>query len=241
MSLRHLLIPLDGSELAEAILPVASTLAANEGADFTLLTVVPPDSQPGSTRGPVAYRANRVLAAARRSGSLRESPSGRRSRCHSGMCRRGSLRRHHHGHAWPHGPRSEDLRQRRGSRTAPERDTGPAAASKPARAKRSAYRAGPVDGTPAGAHALAMAVPLAHCSGAKLVLVRATVPLPLWLYDPTLGLDTGPLINPMWDEDARSAAESYAQGLAARLSRAGNRGRGSRREWPTGCSHRFAG
>jgi nucleotide-binding universal stress UspA family protein len=43
----------------------------------------------------------------------------------------------------------------------------------------------------------------------------------LWLYDPTLGLDTGPLINPMWDVDARQAAETYAEGLAAKLSRAG--------------------
>jgi len=78
-----------------------------------------------------------------------------------------------------------------------------------------------VDGTPAGALALATAVPLAQASQAKLVLVRATVPLPLWLYDPTLGLDTGPLINPMWDEDARQAAETYAEGLAASLRRAG--------------------
>ena len=79
----------------------------------------------------------------------------------------------------------------------------------------------PVDGTPGGAQALALAVPLARCSRAKVVLVRASVPLPLWLYDPTLGLNTGPLINPMWDEDARQAAASYAEGLAARVSRVG--------------------
>jgi nucleotide-binding universal stress UspA family protein len=79
----------------------------------------------------------------------------------------------------------------------------------------------PVDGTPGGTHALAMAVPLARCSHAKFVLVRASVPLPLWLYDPTLGLDTGPLINPMWDEDARAAAERYAARIPTRLRRAG--------------------
>jgi nucleotide-binding universal stress UspA family protein len=47
------------------------------------------------------------------------------------------------------------------------------------------------------------------------------VPLPLWLYEPTLGLNTGPLINPMWAEDARAAAEAYAEGLAGQLRRAG--------------------
>ncbi len=79
----------------------------------------------------------------------------------------------------------------------------------------------PMDGTPGAALALATAVPLAQASQAKLVVVRATVPLPLWRYDQTLGLDTGPLINPMWDEDARHAAETYAEAMAARLSRAG--------------------
>jgi nucleotide-binding universal stress UspA family protein len=79
----------------------------------------------------------------------------------------------------------------------------------------------PVDGTPGGALALATAVPLARTSHAKLVLAPGTLPLPLWLYDPTLGLDTGPLINPMWDEDARRAAEVYADGLAGRLRRTG--------------------
>jgi nucleotide-binding universal stress UspA family protein len=79
----------------------------------------------------------------------------------------------------------------------------------------------PVDGTPGAAVALATAVPLARSSGARLLLVRATVPLPLWVYEPTLGLNTGPLIDPMWNEDARLAAEAYAEGLAARLRRAG--------------------
>jgi nucleotide-binding universal stress UspA family protein len=79
----------------------------------------------------------------------------------------------------------------------------------------------PVDGTPGGAVAIVTAAPLAHATGAKLVLARATTPLPLWLYDQTLGLNTGPLIDPMWDEDARIAAETYAEGIAARLRRVG--------------------
>ncbi len=78
----------------------------------------------------------------------------------------------------------------------------------------------PVDGTPGAALALGTAIPLAHASGARLILVRVAVPLPLWVHDPTLGLDTGLLIDPMWNEDARRSAEVYADGLAARLKRA---------------------
>ena len=72
----------------------------------------------------------------------------------------------------------------------------------------------PVDGTPGGALALATAVSLARNSGARLVLVRATVPLPLWRYEPTLGLNTEPLIDPMWDEDARQPAAQHATARA---------------------------
>jgi nucleotide-binding universal stress UspA family protein len=79
----------------------------------------------------------------------------------------------------------------------------------------------PVDGTPGGAVALATAAPLARAAGAKLLLGRATTPLPLWIYDTTLGLNTGPFIDPSWDETARVAAEAYAQSLAAKLCRAG--------------------
>jgi nucleotide-binding universal stress UspA family protein len=79
----------------------------------------------------------------------------------------------------------------------------------------------PVDGTPGGAVALAAAAPLARAAGARLVLGRATTPLPLWIYDTTLGLNTGPFIDPSWDETARNAAEVYTQALAAKLRQAG--------------------
>jgi nucleotide-binding universal stress UspA family protein len=48
-------------------------------------------------------------------------------------------------------------------------------------------------------------------------VLRVVVPLPLWIYDPTLGLNTGPLIDPRWDEDRRANAESYVRQVAQRL------------------------
>jgi nucleotide-binding universal stress UspA family protein len=50
-----------------------------------------------------------------------------------------------------------------------------------------------------------------------VVLLRVVVPLPLWIYEPTLGLNTGPLIDPRWDEDRRGNAESYVRRVAQRL------------------------
>ncbi len=63
----------------------------------------------------------------------------------------------------------------------------------------------PLDGSELAEAVLPIAGTLATSVSAVAVMV----------YDPTL--DTGPLINPMWDEDARQAAETYAEGLAAWL------------------------
>ncbi len=79
----------------------------------------------------------------------------------------------------------------------------------------------PVDGTPGGSLALGAAVGLARAAGARIVLLRVAVPLPLWVYEPTLGLDTGPLIDPRWNEDARASAQTYVDSLARRLRESG--------------------
>jgi nucleotide-binding universal stress UspA family protein len=52
---------------------------------------------------------------------------------------------------------------------------------------------------------------------AAVVLLRVVVPLPLWIYDPSLGLNTGPLIDPRWDEDRRASAEAYVRQVAQKL------------------------
>ena len=53
-----------------------------------------------------------------------------------------------------------------------------------------------------------------------MILVRASVPLPLWIYAPTLGVH-GRIIDRSWDEEERQAAEDYAESIAPRLRRDG--------------------
>jgi nucleotide-binding universal stress UspA family protein len=53
---------------------------------------------------------------------------------------------------------------------------------------------------------------------AAIVLLRVVVPLPLWIYDPSLGLNTGPLIDPRWDEGRRENAEAYVRQLARQVA-----------------------
>ncbi len=75
---RHLLVPLDGSRLAESALPVAATLAQRLGASVTLLHVLEPDAPPtvhgdrhlrspaeveGYLAGSVDWMANRQVPA----------------------------------------------------------------------------------------------------------------------------------------------------------------------------------
>jgi nucleotide-binding universal stress UspA family protein len=76
----------------------------------------------------------------------------------------------------------------------------------------------PVDGSPGSLLGLGTAAGLAREAHAAVVLLRVVVPLPLWIYDPSLGLNTGPLIDPGWDEDRRENAEAYVRGLARSLA-----------------------
>jgi len=75
----------------------------------------------------------------------------------------------------------------------------------------------PVDGSAGSLVALGTAARLARAARAAVLVLRVVVPLPLWIYDPTLGLNTGPLIDPRWDEDRRANAESYVRQVAQRL------------------------
>ena len=75
----------------------------------------------------------------------------------------------------------------------------------------------PVDGSAGSLVALGTAARLARAARAAVLVLRVVVPLPLWIYDPTLGLNTGPLIDPRWDEDRRAKAEAYVRQVAQRL------------------------
>jgi nucleotide-binding universal stress UspA family protein len=79
----------------------------------------------------------------------------------------------------------------------------------------------PVDGSTGSLVALGTASHLARAANAALVLLRVVLPLPLWIYDPALGLDTGPLIDPRWDEDRRANAEAYVRQVARQVAESG--------------------
>ncbi|MBI3965248.1 MAG: universal stress protein [Chloroflexi bacterium] len=76
----------------------------------------------------------------------------------------------------------------------------------------------PVDGTPGGALALGAALGLTRLAGAKLVLLEVAIPIPVSVYG---GLDGAFYVDPSWDDEALSSAQSYVDGLAEKLRRIG--------------------
>jgi nucleotide-binding universal stress UspA family protein len=79
----------------------------------------------------------------------------------------------------------------------------------------------PFKRSPTSLAALVTAARMAHTEKGAVVLLHVVPPLPLWIYDPTLGLNTGPLIDPRWDEDRRANAEAYVRQVAQRLADSG--------------------
>jgi nucleotide-binding universal stress UspA family protein len=78
----------------------------------------------------------------------------------------------------------------------------------------------PVDGSPGASVALALAVPLARATGARLVLLDVVGSV--LDYAGLLVVSTAAVAPvPAWDDDALAAARTYVEGLAARLQRAG--------------------
>ena len=219
---RNLLVPLDGSDLAEAALPIARLVAETSAAEVTLVRVVPPGSEPGSSRWPAEYlhecAAQQHAAGVTAHTTMRLGEPAEEILALAREIPADLIVMATHG-------RSGLDRVLLGSvaEQVIRRSRIPVILLRPNQHPVVGLRRllVPVDGSSGGAVALATAVPLARASHAKLVLVRATVPLPLWLYEPTLRVDTGPLIDPMWDEDARKAAEIYAGALADRLARTG--------------------
>jgi nucleotide-binding universal stress UspA family protein len=87
----------------------------------------------------------------------------------------------------------------------------------------------PTDGTAGAALALGTAVGLARATDARLVLVEAIAPIPQWVY----GVDYGmapTYIDPSWEDEAVSAAETYIRGVVSRLQEAGVNAEGCARK-----------
>jgi nucleotide-binding universal stress UspA family protein len=219
---RNLLVPLDGSDLAEAALPIARLVAATIDAEVTLVWVVLPDNEPGSSRGPAEYlqqcAAQQHAAGVTTHSTMRLGEPAEEILALADEIPADLIVMATHGRGGLDRVLLGSVAER-----VTRRSRSPVILLRPNHHPVVVLRTllVPVDGSTGGAVALDTAVPLARTSHARLVLVRATVPLPLWLYEPTLGVDTGPLIDPMWDEDERRAAEIYASALADRLASTG--------------------
>ena len=79
----------------------------------------------------------------------------------------------------------------------------------------------PVDGSPGGALALGAASALARASEADITVVQAVPPLPTWMYGAELGYASSEYLDPAWEEDSMAAAQAYVDGLAARMGKGG--------------------
>jgi len=78
----------------------------------------------------------------------------------------------------------------------------------------------PVDGSPGGALALGAAVGLAEASGASFRLLEVVVPIPTYIYG-AYAYNGATFVDPAWDEEAHASAQTYVDGLAARLRTGG--------------------
>jgi len=88
----------------------------------------------------------------------------------------------------------------------------------------------PVDGSPGGALALSHAAELAKVTGARIRLVEVVVPMAFHM----LSRDTGtmPYYDPAWDDEALAAAQTYVEGMLARVRAAGVVAEGDARTAP---------
>jgi nucleotide-binding universal stress UspA family protein len=203
-------------------MPIAKAIALATGAELTLLHVVAPDAQPGVTRGPTAALAS--VAA-----ELRAAGLTAHVRVRSGDVAEVILKL------------ITDLdvdlvAMATHGRTGVERILAGSVADKvlaetttpllllhtdrPVSDELKTILV-PVDGTPGGTVALSAAIPVAMAARARLKLVQVAPPLPLWIEDPTLGLDSGPLINLRWNDHVRAVAEQFTERLARELREAG--------------------
>jgi nucleotide-binding universal stress UspA family protein len=78
-----------------------------------------------------------------------------------------------------------------------------------------------VDGTVGGALALGAATGLARATNARIELLRAVPPLPMWTYGATEAYAPAAYMEPEWEDAALESAEAYVNGLAERLRAAG--------------------
>ena len=83
----------------------------------------------------------------------------------------------------------------------------------------------PVDGSAGGAAALGIAIGLAKATGAAVRLLEVVVPIPSYLYS-AFAMNGAVYVDPAWDTDSETAAQTYVESLTKRLRRAQSGRRG---------------
>lgn len=234
MASKRILVGLDGSKLAESVLPTVATLAARLGAEVTLLQVVhgPP---PGERADHDAAVHERDLAHAylrRISRRLRTTGVPIHSAVVGGEAAAEILRRAErdgsslvalgtHGRSgfarWRHGSVAEAVLHGTSLPVLLLRPTtgGTTPAAEPSRVVV------PLDGSESAATALPVAESLADALSARITLVRAVETL-------SAGFAAEPLSAPFVDyerllDDARADAQRHLEGVAAELRTRGRR------------------
>ncbi|MBI3964260.1 MAG: universal stress protein [Chloroflexi bacterium] len=220
---KKLLVPLDGTPESAVALPPARAIAKATGAAITLLRVIPLASlgRRGPNRTDVADYLGRVA------GELEQADVSVSTVIREGAVADEILNEvRERDHALvamaTHGRSGADL-MLIGSvaHDVVARSPAPVLLLKPGgrRVTRIRTLLVPVDGTPGGALALGTAVALAHPTSAKIVLIEVTIPIPGYTYG-NVPLESL-FIDPSWNEDALASAQTYVDGLATKLRRAG--------------------
>lgn len=221
---QHLLVPLDGTGEAAAALTAAETLATLLDADLTLLRVVPTGE-----RDPLAHE--RLLTDARSYLTVVAQDRYVEGRQVETMVREGDAATAILSAA---AAREIDLvvmatharaglnRLRLGSvaEKVVAHSQTPVLLVRPDTPALGQLRTllVPVDGSAGSAMALGAATGVARATGARLVLVEAVVPIPLYLYaHPFPAVMDNAYVDPAWEEEARASAAHYVDGLAQGL------------------------
>jgi nucleotide-binding universal stress UspA family protein len=214
---KRLLVPLDGTPQAAAALPLARTIAHSAGGSLTLLRV--------------ADKADRSMETEHYLRSVADELQDRSVEC---------LVRHANDAAVEIDTVAHDLAMdlivmATHGRAGPARifagsvaervlthGTTPVVLVRPGGKRVTSLKTllVPTDGTAGAAIALSSAIGLARVCGACMVLVQVTDPVPLWAYSADYGLGAG-YIDPAWEDERLAAAETYVQGLSARLQAQG--------------------
>ncbi len=222
---KKLLVPLDGTSQSAVALPPARALAQATGAEIVLLRVIP-HARPGGENSPRATAEENLASIAE---ELAKSALRVHTIVHPGTAQAEQIVRaigsEHadlivmatHGRAGLQRAILGSVAQQ-----VLAESPVPLLLVRPGghRVTQVTTLLVPVDGSPGGALALGLAVPLARATGARIVLLQVAVPLPEDV-KAEVALAATIADELPWDEELLASAQHYVTQLTARLQRAG--------------------